>query len=36
MNKPVQYKEKNIQKLALQFVNDPSEKTFNPLAERLN
>ena len=29
-------KEKNIQKLALQFINDPSERTFGLLCERIN
>lgn len=29
-------KEKNIQTLAMKFINDPGEKTFNALAERIN
>ena len=29
-------KERNIQKLAVQFINDPSEKNFGLLCERIN
>ena len=29
-------KERNIQKLAIQFINDPSEKNFGLLCERIN
>lgn len=31
-----QKKEKNIQKLAVQFINDPTEKNFGLLCERIN